>query len=101
MNSLLTTAAIRNSIEKLYRNVPQMSSLKDEEKLYKFNQWLQTPDNTPYLRQFVNIKRLEDVPAIKDLKQNIISAINLLGNNQKINSMVFETIKQLLEYGQG
>lgn len=101
MNSLLTTAAIRNSIEKLYRNVPQMSSLKDEEKLSKFNQWLQSPDNTPYLRQFVKIKRLEDVPAIKDLKQNIISAINLLGNNQKINSLVFETIKQLLEYGQG
>ena len=100
LNSMLATAAIRNSIEKLYRNVPQMSSLKDEEKLSKFNQWLQSPDNTPYLKQFVNIKRLPGVPAIKDLKQNMVSAINLLGNNQQINNFVFETIKVLLQYGQ-
>jgi hypothetical protein len=100
LNSILTTVAIKNSVDKLYRNVPEMSFLKDEAKLDKFNQWLKSGGNTPYLQQFVNIKRIQSVPAITDLKRNLILAITLLGNNQRVNTLVFGTIKELLEYGQ-
>ena len=91
--------AMKNSIEKLYRNVPELSVMKNEDKLAKFTQWLMADGNTPFLKQFVKIKRLQNTPSIKDLKRSIISAVNLLGTNQKINGLVFETIKELLQYG--
>ena len=99
LNTLIIKGAMKNSIEKLYRNVPELSVMKNEDKLAKFTQWLMADGNTPFLKQFVKIKRLQNTPSIKDLKRSIISAVNLLGTNQKINGLVFETIKELLQYG--
>jgi len=95
LNNLLINTAIRNSINKLYRNVPQMGSLRNNDKLSKFNQWLRLPDNTPYLRKFVIIKNIPDVTV---LKMDIVSAINLLGHDEMINALVFRIIQRLLEF---